>query len=55
MRAITERRIIDFVINATAAAILFLGGAGWWILILIPLSVWNFYDGATRCDLEEYK
>jgi hypothetical protein len=43
-----RRRFIAVAIDIAAYAALFLSGAGWWALVILPYGLWNFYDGMTR-------
>jgi hypothetical protein len=45
------RKLIDFAITVSTAFVLYIAGAGLWVLILAPYAFWNFYDGMTRHGL----
>ena len=52
MKARTKRKIIDGVIGVTTYLALYKAGAGLWAALIIPYSLWSYYDGLTRMELE---
>lgn len=51
MKPITKRRIIDFCVLEICFLALYFAGAGLWAMLVAPLALWNYYDGATRSKL----
>lgn len=53
MSKLERRRIISTTIDFCAVFFLWIVGAGAWALVAFILSLWAFYDGLTRCELED--
>lgn len=50
----TQRKWTDFLVFIGTAVLISLAGAEWWaIVILLPFSLWNYYDGMTRHELKD--
>lgn len=51
MSSRTWRTLADFLIFVVTFLVLYLAGAKFWALIIVPFAVWNYYDGLTRARL----
>ena len=51
MKKLTKRRLIDFCIFEACFLTLYFAGAGFWALLVLPLGLWNYYDGMTRLQI----
>lgn len=52
MTKLKKRILLSNAIDFSVTFLLYIAGAGMWALIVVPISVWSFYDGRTRDSLK---